>query len=81
MGYYYGCGNMGSGILGGILMLLIWILIIWFIIWIIRKAFMHSGRKWMPMNDENPIEILKKRYAKGEIDKKEFEERKKDLEI
>lgn len=29
---------------------------------------------------ETPIEILKKRYAKGEIDAEEFARRKKDLE-
>ncbi len=29
--------------------------------------------------EESPLEILKRRYARGEIDREEFEARKRDL--
>ena len=85
MGYYFGCGNGGMGFLGGLLMFIFWVLVIIFIVWLIRHTIMRSSgstmdRKWMSIYGGRAIDVLKERYAKGEIDKKEFEEKKKDLE-
>lgn len=45
------------------------------IIWVIASLFKHHDQTSEPES----LEILKTRYAKGEITKKEFEEMKKDL--
>jgi len=73
MGYEYGA----LGWFGGIFMILWWVIIItgivYFIKWMTGNNNCHTGRK------ESALEILKERYAKGEIEKEEFEEKKKDL--
>lgn len=40
-----------------------------------RGRFFNSSRN----DSETPLEILKKRYAKGEISRDEFEQMKKDI--
>lgn len=67
-----------SGIAGFILMLAFWALIIVgivvFVRWIINQTKLNDTR-----TGKAPLEILKERYAKGEITKEEFEKIKKDL--
>jgi len=65
MMYYYGYGWFGF-----FLMLIFWIAVIWLIVWIIQQA---------TKNKESALDILEKRFAKGEINKKEYLEKKKML--
>ncbi|SMO64057.1 SHOCT domain-containing protein [Gracilimonas mengyeensis] len=61
---------------GGWMMFVWWFVIIALIVIVARMLF---GSPKPRTGEETPLEILKRRYAKGEIDKEEFEERKKDL--
>lgn len=63
------------GPVGWLLMLLFWALLILSVIALIRYLTL-TGRS---REGNSPIDILKERYARGEVDKKEFEARKKDL--
>ncbi|MEK7087820.1 MAG: SHOCT domain-containing protein [Patescibacteria group bacterium] len=77
IGDYYG-HMFGWGLGGGLMMVLFWAAIILFIIWIVR-GINDKGNADTARGSKSALDILKERYAKGEIDKKEFEEKKKDL--
>ena len=77
-GFY---NNMHWGGFGWIFMLLFWILLIFGGIEVVR-ILLRSERENKTVGgtkEKTALDIIKERYAKGEIDKKEFEERKKDL--
>jgi putative membrane protein len=77
MGYW----GYGFGFFGLFWMLLVWAGIIWFIIWLVSRFSRNTGYDQPEKGvDKTPIDIVKERYAKGEISKKEFDDMRKDLE-
>ncbi|HVU06713.1 MAG TPA: SHOCT domain-containing protein [Candidatus Paceibacterota bacterium] len=53
-----------------------WIIFVIFIIKLIKRG----SRPWNNVWSDRSMDILRERYAKGEISKEEFEARKKDLQ-
>ena len=80
----WGFGNnpmgWGFGWFGGIFMLIFWILIIAGIVALVRWLMMSQSHGMHGHKGNNALDILKEHYAKGEINKEEFETKKKDLE-
>jgi putative membrane protein len=62
---------------GGGIMWIFWILIILALIWFVAFATRRGGIS--PGSEKSAQEILKERYARGEIDRDEFEQKQKDL--
>ena len=60
-----------------VLMIVFWGLVIWGIVALVRRGGAWCGDS--RSNTESALDILKKRYARGEINKDEFEAKKRDL--
>ena len=56
-----------------------WILIIGLIIYLILRQSNQRYNDRITQSNETPLDILKKRYAKGEITQEEFQKIKEDL--
>jgi putative membrane protein len=68
-------GHWGWG--WGLGMILFWLLIVVAIVFLARWI---ASQRPEPPRADSALEILKRRYAKGEIGKEDFERMKKDLE-
>lgn len=64
--------------LGPIFMVIFWVLFIVGIAYLV-KWVLESTKSGKALEPDSAIDILKKRYARGEISKKEYEEIKKDI--
>ncbi len=62
-----------------IVMPIFWVVVITVVLFLIfgRRAFKRSGR--LGEDRESALEILKKRYARGEISRDDFERMKRDI--
>ncbi len=84
-GQYGSWGMMGPGMMGGFgwmaIMPVLWIVVLGLIIWAVVVAVRGSSesRSSDSSKADSALEVLKRRYARGEIDKEEYEEKKKDL--
>lgn len=61
---------------GGGFMWLFWVVLAVVVVWFLKASFGQSN----PDSSDTALDILKKRFAKGEIDQQEFERKRKELE-
>ena len=71
-------GDWGFGM--GFGMWIFWIIVIAMIVALVRIAFGTESNKKPSNPHDDALEILKQRYARGEIDKDEYEYMKKELD-
>jgi putative membrane protein len=72
----------GFSWIGGVIMMIFWIVILVGIIWgaayFMQNVSQHSSAA---VHGETPLELLKRRYAAGEINREQFEEMKRALGV
>ncbi|MBK9099470.1 MAG: SHOCT domain-containing protein [bacterium] len=57
-----------------------WIIIIGLVIYLIVRFTNQKNSGTGQISNETPLDVLKKRYARGEISKEEFDSMRKDLQ-
>lgn len=72
----WGWGHMAFG---GATMLLVWGGIILLIVLLVRGVVGFAGSRETGSSRQTAVEVLQERYARGEIDKDEFEDRRRTL--
>ena len=73
--------SMTGAEMGGSMLLnmVVSFLLILGIVLLVAWAVQRVGKSGFDRTEDSTVEILKKRYARGEINKAEFEEKKRDI--
>ncbi len=72
-----GPGSFFHGPLGMLINLAFWLMIIVLAVWLFQTFFRKKNTSESP---HGPLEVLKHRYAAGEISREEYERMKKELQ-
>ncbi len=65
------------------MMMVFWLVVLAGLVWLAWRAWGRGQSGGLPgpwTREDDAVEILKRRYARGEISKEEYEERRRDLE-
>jgi putative membrane protein len=79
MGGWGGYGGYGYGPLHLIVWIVIIVAIIAFCAWMMRSMCMPGMRRHMPPGRSSGLDVLEERYARGEINRDEYLQKKKDI--
>jgi putative membrane protein len=73
----WGWGGMMVG--GGVLMIAFWVVVILLIVLLVRWLGVSAATHHPEQARPTALDILRERYARGEIDKEEYEQRRRTL--
>ena len=82
MGYGDGWGAGGWMMLfGGFFWVILLMLAVMAVVWIVRGPWQHAGPHYPPRGERGSsgLDILEERYARGELDRDEFLQKKRDI--